>query len=268
MKFIQHVFCMANILFFASNLGGAWSFKKMLPFMTSEEEIEFASLHVDADYTIIIKALDGSVTFKPSQNNLVINVVKKGLEEELPLTVVTKRIDKKDKTVTLETIEKDADTSIQLDYIISVPQSLKKIIVQGRSCDVHASGLDADYEVANDNGKITLQQARKKVKAVVGQSGTIEIEHESLPETESIFVQNMNGDVIISLPKNVNATLKATTLKGEVASNIPVTLESRTTVLSKESWKNMQREATGMLGSGGAPITIDVTKGNITINGY
>ena len=108
------------------NAHGAWSFKKMIPFMTSEEEIEFGSLHVDADYTIIIKALDGSITLKPSQSNLVINVVKKGLEEELPLTVVTKRIDKKDKTVTLETVEKDADTSIQLDYVISAPQNLKE----------------------------------------------------------------------------------------------------------------------------------------------
>ena len=122
--------------------------------------------------------------------------------------------------------------------------------------------------MTNDNGKITLQQARKKVKAVVSQKGSIEIEHESLPETESIFVQNMQGDVTISLPKNVNATLKATTLKGELTSNIPVTLEPRTTVLNKESWKNMQREVTGTLGAGGAPINIDVTKGNITINGY
>jgi hypothetical protein len=258
--------CLTLVL--ANNLSGSWSIKKMLPFMTSEEEIEFGTLHIDPDYAITIKALDGAVTLKPSQSNLVINVVKKGLEEELPSTVVTKRIDKGAKTVTLETVEKDPDSPIQLDYNISVPENLKKIIIQGRNCDVHTSGLDADYDVTTDNGKITLQQTRKNVKAVVSQQGSIEIEHEALPDTTSIFLQAMQGDVTVSLPKNVNAALKATTLKGEVTSNIPVTLESRTSVLTKESWKRLQREITGTLGNGGAPITIDVTKGDITINGY
>lgn len=259
--------CLALVL--ASNLSGSWSIKKMLPsFLTEASDENEFSFHIDADYTITIKALDGVVTLKPSQSNLVINVLKKGLEEELPSTIVTKRIDKGAKTVTLETVEKDADSPIQLDYNISVPENLKKIIIQGRTCDVHTSGLDADYEVTTENGKITLQQTRKNVKAVVSEKGSIEIEHESLPDTTSIFLQSMQGDVVVALPKNVNATLKATTLKGEVASNIPVTLESRTSVLTKESWKRLEREITGTLGNGGAPITVDVTKGDITINGY
>lgn len=236
--------------------------------MTSEEEIEFGTLNIDSEYTVIIKALDGSVFLKPSQSNLVINVVKKGLEEELPSTVVTKRIDKQAKTVTIETVEKDADSSIQLDYNISVPEDLKKIVIEGRTCDIHAVGVDTDYDAKTDSGKIAIHQARKNVRAEVSVKGSIEIEHEALSDSASIFVQNMKGDVTISLPKNVNAQLNAKTLKGELTSTIPVTLEPRTTVLTKESWKRMQREALGTLGSGGAPITVDVTNGNIAINGY
>ena len=95
--------------------------------------------------------------------------------------------------------------------------------------------------------------------------GTIKIKVKELPATSSLFLEAFKGYVELTLPHLINANLTARTAQGTVTSTVPITTTPQTIVLNKESWARFKKEALGTLGQGGAPITIEATKGNITI---
>lgn len=248
----------------------AWSWKKMIP-LTSQEEVVTASHELDSGTSLLVQGIKGSITIKGSTRNMLeISATKKGIEEELPLTTIESKIS--DGTATVKTVQKNAENSIGVHYKIVIPQKLSKITVISDNGPVTICDCDAPVDITTVSGDITIRDARMSVNTKCTERGSITIEQINLPSSSMIFAETMRGNVDLTLPKKVNATLSAHTLKGTLTCTIPVTLESRTTVLTKETWARLMREAHGTLGStssgtSSAPITIDVTKGNITIKG-
>lgn len=244
-----------------------WSWKKML--LLNQEETMTSSHTLAQGNSLIVQGLTGSVSIKGStRSTLEISATKKGTEDELPLT--TFECDITDGVATVKTVHKKSDQTVAVDYKIVVPQRLSKITIISENGPVHIEDIDASLDVTTVNGNITINDARMNVKAKCNEKGSITLNQISLPSSSMVFLETMHGNVDVTLPKKVNATLSAQTRKGTLTCTIPVTLESRTTVLTKETWARLMREAHGTLGSTSspsAPITIDVTKGNITIKG-
>jgi DUF4097 and DUF4098 domain-containing protein YvlB len=267
----NHLYIHALLIFSSySSTYPAWSWKKMLP-MTSQEELVTSSHTLEPAYSLIVQGIQGSISIKGStRNTLEVSATKKGIEEELPLTTIESKIS--DGTATVKTIQKDAAHPIHVHYKIVVPQKLSKITVISDNGPVTVTDCDAPVDVTTVAGDIIVRDGRMSINAKCTERGSITIEQVNLPSSAMIFAETMRGNVDLTLPKKVNATLNAHTLKGTLTCTIPVTLESRTTVLTKETWARLMREAHGTLGStssgtSSAPITIDVTKGNISIKG-
>lgn len=162
----------------------------------------------------------------------------------------------------------DPSSSVTVDYTIAVPKDIGRIMVTSQLGPVTVEeGTNCPLDVATSRGTITIHEAAQSLTAKTGR-GTIFITQKKLDPKGSLFIETIEkGDIKLALPKKINADLNARTFRGTLTCTIPITLAARTTVLTKESWGRMRREARGTLGSSGPPITIDVTKGDITITG-
>lgn len=72
----------------------------------------------------------------------------------------------------------------------------------------------------------------------------------------SMFLEARNS-VYLYLPRSANASFRATTMKGMITSEIPITMDPITTPLSKEIWRSLQKRVKGKFRYGGATITVD-----------
>lgn len=257
---LPHFFLIATFLV-PRYIYGAWSWKKVLPL--SEEQVINETHPLGPRPIITIDAHAGSINIQPGQSNtLSITAIKKGIAEELPQTTIETSLH--NGSALVKTVEKDTDSSVTVTYSLKVPPQTSKIIVSSNRGPITIQNVDCPLEVTTATGNLSIKNATQSVKALVGK-GSITLDQKSLPSSASLFLEAMRGNIELSLPKRVNATLNARTLKGKLKCTIPVTLEPRTTVLTPESWERMQREARGSLGTSGVPITIDVTRGNIHI---
>lgn len=308
-----NVFCKLTLAFFivvfATKIEPTWSWnnitnkckrvfvnKKIFSSTYSHEIKEKSSLNINA--------IDGTITLISNPQNLVkIIANKNGTDEEAPFTQIeTKLVGNK---VTVNTIEKDLDYAIPVDYTIAIPSNITNINISSRCGNVIINNIDTICIVNIDSGNLTINGSTKYTRATIKdgtivcnspngavdltvetgnifannvssnitakiqKNGNINIIQEILPPSGYILADVLKGNVDLKLPKNVKAQLNVHTTSGILTSTIPVTLETRTTTLTKESWKRMEREAIGTIGNCQdicAPITIDVIKGNITIS--
>ncbi len=261
----QHIFiCTFLLLTQPLSLHGAWSSIKKLWPPFKEQEL------VDQNYTLLpqttlkIEAQTGSIKLIPTKRDkLLISATKIGIPEELPQTTVESKLE--GTQVTVKTVNKDSGSWVTVHYEISVPPQVTKILVSSAQGPITVKALDCPLEITSQTGTITIQEARKQVHARASR-GSVIIEQTKLPASAHLFIEVGKGNVKLTLPKKVQGSLNARTLRGNLTSLIPVTLEPRTTVLTSQSRRLMAREAQGTFGSAkGAPITIDVTNGNIEI---
>jgi DUF4097 and DUF4098 domain-containing protein YvlB len=73
---------------------------------------------------------------------------------------------------------------------------------------------------------------------------------------QSVDLESVNGVVILRIPADSNAQVDAETLNGNVSSDFGLTVE-------KGEWVGRSME--GLVGSGGARISIETVNGNIEI---
>jgi hypothetical protein len=125
--------------------------------------------------------------------------------------------------------------------------------------------LEGAICATNSSGPITILSSAGSVDARSG-SGLVTVKVAKLPTESWIFIEADTGDVQLTLPPKINAHLQAkVTSGGSITSSLPVTLEPRTVLLNKKTWKLFQREVAGWLGKGGAPITVDILNGSLRI---
>ncbi len=162
-------------------------------------------------------------------------------------------------TVSTESSVNIADINLQ----IIVPQEIENIIIENTG-SVKIKNITSKLFISTKNGEIIINNCTKDIIAK-SEKGDIKIKQKEFPEDSSIFIEVLNGNVTLQLPKNLNANFNGKTAYGKLTSQIPILLNSQTAILDKDYWEKVKKEASGTFGSSGAPITVDVNSGNITI---
>jgi len=231
------------------------------------------TIQAPKDSVINLKNLEGSFTVRPwDQEKISLEVKKKGTQEQIENTGISKKVE--GKVVSISTHLKDGEHPAQIDYLVRVPETASINIVQhvGR---VQLQGIENDIDISLENGSIDIKGSAMSVSAKTG-NGSITVEQKKLPETSSIFLETHKGSVTLTLPSETRASLNATVQHGTIKSEHPVTFVNLTTKLSADHWERVKREISGVLGKfqdvkeleklkDAAPITIEVTRGNIEL---
>ncbi len=113
-----------------------------------------------------------------------------------------------------------------------------------------------------NTGNITIYDSYHSVIASTT-NGAIKLYAKEVPSTSIINLSSVSGTIATYLPPEVNADVQAFTKQGTVTSDHFITLKQKTTQLNRNTWKQLQKEVEGTLGSGEARISLSSVKSDI-----
>ena len=235
------------------------------PFTTEqEEEIISKEYEVNPDCAITLDALDDDIIVKSwNHNKIMLEAKKVGPLEELRETAIHTKI--QPHQVTISTHSKYKSNTVRVRYTLIVPHKAH-LIVKNHKGSIKIKNIKGPVNAFAHDGPIIIQEASNTVVAK-SPNNTVTVKQQTLPTTASIFIEAGRG-AQFHASRNMNAHIHAKTLNGVVTSQIYLTLDPLSTQLNKDAWARMKKDVKATLGSGGAPITIDVTKGDIEILEY
>ncbi|MCL5436387.1 MAG: hypothetical protein M1549_00725 [Candidatus Dependentiae bacterium] len=260
-------------LIFCTGMSGAKTIKKLWKSVTDPiasaleaSESAFYSREFDLpekDGRIVIKNIEGSVALAHSKaNKLFVEAEKRGKKSLLQSTHIS--VQTHGDTTTIETKLDKPQNSVSVYYTITVPESAS-VVVEQQSGDIWVRSVRCPISLqASESGSIHIEHGSNSVTARALQ-GSISLIQERLPRHANIFLE-AHGAITVVLPDGANANLNAQTAKGLITSTIPITIERLTTKLTAKDLRNLRNRVTGTLGTGGASITLDATKGPIKIS--
>ena len=145
---------------------------------------------------------------------------------------------------------------------VSVGTALDAVHAVTKTGAITITQAHAPIKVTTEKGYVTIGNARDSIFANANR-GHMCIACTQVPSTSTIAI-NTQGTMELTLPKDVNADLCATTKKGRLTCEHHVTIKPKTVKLNKETWRQFQRQVEGTLGSGEARIKISA-HGNIKL---
>jgi Putative adhesin len=133
---------------------------------------------------------------------------------------------------------------------ISLPRGVK-LDVQSVNGDINVTAVASDVVASTTNGDVEIRGTRGSVNA-----GTTNGDVDVAPDVLGgrLSVQTTNGDVNLDLPPSLNAAVNMRTTNGELDLRFPGTITTKTAKLIIAS-----------LGTGGSPIDVQTTNGDITL---
>lgn len=225
-----------------------------------EEERVTKKYEISQHSTINFHGIRGNLTVRTHTHPMImIEAIKRGPLLDLRATTIHTKISTDEVFITT----KQPDDSIEVDYILVVPEYASLILQQD----------DGDIQVKNSKGSIDILAKHGDVYAssyntvsIKAPHGTVHIDQKQLPVTSSVFVQAGFG-IEFAVSPNVNAHLFAKTLNGKIRTHgaMYLNLDSFITLLNEDLWKRIKKDIKATIGIGGAPITLEVTKGDIVI---
>ena len=141
-----------------------------------------------------------------------------------------------------------------VEYHIRVPQGVQLRHVSAVNGSIKVFGVNTTGEVRTVNGNVEVLDTTGRL-SVRTTNGNVRVELRQLDAGNPLWVETVNGSVVVALPPNVGAELDVRSLNGDFRSELPVTLEGSLGA----------REFHGRLGSGGSAVRIRTVNGGIRV---
>ena len=259
-KFYQSIF----VSIFFSNLY-SFSFTEYVTnlFTPNEKENLSKEYAFDENGMLEITIPKGNITINTWKNKkLLIDVSKQGSKESLKATTLSANIASAMGRLFVKINDPKEAATINLK--IMAPENIKLKIVNSETGSIIIKNVYGSINAQTKSGNIEIKNAYSKVNAKTN-TGKIILKQKQFTSEDSIFLETLSGEVQLYLPKHINADFQAKTSKGVITSQVSITLCALTTKLNKEFWNQIKKEVVGTIGEGGAPITIDSGRGNISV---
>lgn len=126
-----------------------------------------------------------------------------------------------------------------------------KLDAESTNGDISVESVLSQMQIATTNGDINVRGATQSVK-ITTTNGDIDLGVDALGS--GLTIETTNGDVAVELPRSLNAALSMHTANGELDLGFPGNITSKTA-----------KQILATLGSGGSPINITTTNGDIAL---
>jgi DUF4097 and DUF4098 domain-containing protein YvlB len=156
-----------------------------------------------------------------------------------------------------------------LELTIEVPATLDVKAKAYNDGDVTVSGITGDLELINYNGSIFASGVNGSVVAQT-YNGDIKVVFDKLKADTPMSYVNYNGDIDVSFPATLKATLKMKTKQGEIYTGFDGTVQKANPITKSDSKSGANKividDWTKMDVSGGGPeITMKSYNGDIYV---
>jgi hypothetical protein len=158
-----------------------------------------------------------------------------------------------------------------IDLTIQVPVASSLDLGTTNDGKVSVENVNGDIEVSGTNGSITLRNVSGTVVAHTV-NGDIEVVFSRVAADKPLSFSNMNGDIDITLPADIKASVRMKSQQGNIYSDFDVALKAMPTKVEgaekTEKGKfriSFDRGIYGAINGGGQEITLNTFNGNIFI---
>ncbi len=169
--------------------------------------------------------------------------------------------------------DENRNNDVSVTFTVKLPAGVKldasgvsaNVNVRGATAGVSANSVSGDVILADVAGDIRLNSVSGDVKvsgATTGSvhansvSGDVEIVIDQLSGSGDFDFNTVSGDVVITFPANLDATLEMSTLSGELTSDFPLTTQG----------DRRRRNIEARIGSGGGrTLKFHSVSGNVTL---
>ncbi len=142
-----------------------------------------------------------------------------------------------------------------VDYTITVPRTsrLESIDLINGSLDV--DGVEGDVKASSVNGKVAAR-GLMGITRLSTVNGSLEATFSKLDESKPINLGSVNGNLLLIIPSDTNAIVKAGTVHGGISNEFG---------LEVQHGDYVGHELYGQLGTGGPRVRLENVNGRITI---
>lgn len=166
----------------------------------------------------------------------------------------------------------DRNNDVSVTFTVKLPAGVRleasgvssNVTVRGATAGVSANSVSGDVSLSDVTGDIRVNSVSGDVKVSGAStasvransvSGDVEIDVDQLTGSGDLEFSTVSGDVIITLPGNLDADVRMTTLSGELSSDFPLTTQG----------ENRRREIEARIGAGGRLLKFNSVSGDVTL---
>lgn len=142
-----------------------------------------------------------------------------------------------------------------VEYTLMVPRGARIDSVELINGNLDIDGISGDVKASSINGRISAHELMGEVKLSTI-NGKLDAMFGRLEESKAISLGSVNGSVLLTIPSDSNAELRAGTVHGGIANDFGLPVRQGDYV---------GRDLAGQIGQGGARIKLGNVNGSITI---
>lgn len=213
-----------------------------------------------------VSNINGSITVEAWDRNEVRVEAVKTADSRETLSDVEIKVDSRPDYLNIETDYQNwksrsgegwrENRRLKVDYRLTVPRTAVLNEIEAVNGSVTVSDMSNYTKVSAVNGQVkAMNLSGTAILSTV--NGQTEAEFTTVQPTSKISLSTVNGQVTLLVPSDINATVKADTLNGNInnAFGLPV-----------RKGQYIGRNLHGRIGSGGADIKLNSVNGGLTIN--
>ena len=160
-------------------------------------------------------------------------------------------------------------TRQQLALDISVPRNTSVRLKTVNGGDMTVTGVRGDHELSNVNGRIVANDIAGSLVAS-STNGTIRATFTDVTAGKPMSFSTFNGDVDVTFPAKLAATLRVTSGHGELYTDFDVTAQPQPPVVTQGGQNGryevrLERETVVVVGKGGPDIRFKTFNGNVMV---
>ncbi len=229
------------------------------------ERIE-QSYSFNSNGKISVSNINGSITVEAwDRNEIKLEAVKTADSRE-SLSMVDVKVDAKIDSFNVETDYRNWNNdgrnnnwrngrSIRVEFRLTVPRGAYLDEIETVNGSVTVSNMSNYTKISAVNGGVRAVNLRGTADLSTV-NGKTEAEFESLQTTDKINLETVNGTVVLTLPSDINATVKASTVNGRINNDFS---------LPVKKGKYVGRDLYGRIGGGGVQIQLEAVNGTLSI---
>ena len=152
---------------------------------------------------------------------------------------------------------------------ISVPRNTSVHMKTVNGGDVTVTGVRGEHELSNTNGRVVANDIGGSLVAS-STNGTIRATFTDVNPAKPMSFNTFNGNVDVTFPAKLDATLRVTSGNGEFYTDFDVTLQPQAPVVERGGQNGryqvrMERETVATIGKGGPDIRFKTFNGNVMV---
>jgi hypothetical protein len=160
-------------------------------------------------------------------------------------------------------------TRQQLALDISVPRNTSVRLKTVNGGDMTVTGVRGEHELSNVNGRIVANDIAGSLVAS-STNGTIRATFTEVTAGKPMSFSTFNGDVDVTFPAKLAATLRVTSGHGELYTDFDATVQPQPPVVTQGGQNGryevrLERETVVVVGKGGPDIRFKTFNGNVMV---